>query len=268
MSDAEFEYDARKADAPYVLEHEGLRISVTPDVYEPHEDSFLLAEAARTEAFGSFIDLGCGTGLAGLSAATNAKVTEITFADLNEKALELAKENMERNKAALGKGKRVGNTEIKKGGQGQQNEAPENPKTNALPLPQQNEGYALPESKFKFIQTDLFSNLPLSYDTISFNPPYLPTAEEERLKGNINRAFDGGLFGRDVLDKFLKQFPSHLNEDGVLLLLNSSVSAEDGESGNKITRKVLEKAGFKVSVVGKKSFFFEELAVFKAKKTQ
>jgi len=200
------------------VEFSGLRLHTQPSVYVPHEDSFLLAEAARTHAKGRSLDLGCGTGIAGLSAAQNRKVKEVVFADVNLDALKLAKHNA---------------------------------KENNLKKP------------YSFVQSDLFSNLAgQKFDTISFNPPYLPTGPEEKLIGPDNAAFDGGKDGRKVLDRFLKVFDHYLAKDGLLLLLNSSVSAKDGLSGNDETKNKLEKKGFKVDVAGEQAFFFEKLVVF------
>lgn len=217
----EFEYSVRKANAPYMTEFSGLKLDVLPCVYEPHDDSFLLAEAALKHARGRVLDLGCGTGIVGgLAAGRNKAVTEVVFADVNPEALKLAEKNVRQNS-------------LKK--------------------------------LHSFVRTDLFSSLTgQKFDTICFNPPYLPTGKAEKVEGLENAAFDGGPNGRRVLDRFLAGFEAHLAKCGQLLLLNSSVSAKDGESGNKITKKKLEKAGFAVETIGKKRFFFEELVVFKA----
>ncbi len=116
----------------------------------------------------------------------------------------------------------------------------------------------------EFVKTNLFSNLTGKFDTISFNPPYLPTAEEEKIKGNLNKAFDGGLDGRLILEPFLKAVKNHLTEKGVLLLLNSSLSnsseyEDKNLDGNEETKIKLEKLGFQVKVFEERKFFFESL---------
>ena len=200
--------------------YDRITLTITPEVYDPHEDSELLADAARGHAFGDFLDLGCGSGIVGISAWKSGKVKKVFFADVSKKALSCAKEN------ALNNGLK----------------------------------------KAEFIQTDLFSSLRRKFDCIAFNPPYLPTSEEEKVQGDLNDAFDGGEDGRKTLDVFLAQFAKHLKPKGVLLLLNSSVSASGELDGNSETRKILEKKGFSVKVAGRKKFFFEELVVFKASK--
>lgn len=205
---------------PEIIEFSGLRLRTAASVYVPHEDSFLLAEAARVHAKGRILDLGCGTGIAGLAASQNSAVTEIVFADVNPDPLKLAEVNAKEN-------------DLKK--------------------------------KYSFVQTDLFAALNgQKFDTICFNPPYLPTEKAEKIEGHENAAYDGGSDGRKVLDRFLKDFDRFLAAKGQLLLLNSSVSAKDGISGNEQTRRKLEKKKFKVEEVGKQGFFFEQLVIFRA----
>ncbi len=202
-----------------VIEFSGLRLHTTASVYVPHEDSFLLAEAARAHARDRVLDLGCGTGIAGLSAAQNESVTEVVFADVNPAALTLAETNTMENKV---------------------------------------------EKPHSFVHTDLFSALDgEQFDTVCFNPPYMPTAKAEKIEGLENAAYDGGEDGRKVLDRFLDQFAAHLSPDGILLLLNSSVSAKDSVSGNEETKKKLEGKSFNVEESGRQAFFFEQLVVFR-----
>lgn len=117
------------------------------------------------------------------------------------------------------------------------------------------------ERKMKFTETDLFSAFQNEqFDVIGFNPPYLPTTPAERVHGTLNLAFDGGLSGRKITDKFLSQFEKHLAPGGVLVLLQSSLS------GIEKTVKLLEKKGFEVGKLPSKRFFFEEICVLVARK--
>ena len=110
-----------------------------------------------------------------------------------------------------------------------------------------------------FIQSDLFKGVPeKSFDAIMFNPPYLPTSDEERLEGGINVAFDGGEDGRAVLDPFLSSFDRHLRPRGTLLLIQSSLN--DMEE----TEERLSSLGYSVSIEAREAFFFETLSLFRA----
>lgn len=63
------------------------------EVYEPREDSFLLESAVSKFAFGSFLDLGTGSGIQAIAAARTPSVTEVIAVDVNPKALAAAREN-------------------------------------------------------------------------------------------------------------------------------------------------------------------------------
>lgn len=183
------------------------------EVYEPSDDSFLLAGAVKEFSSGSFLDMGCGSGIQGITAAVLPKVKEVWCVDVSDEALELAEKNALTHHVS---------------------------------------------NKIVFKKSDLFSNIERKFDCISFNPPYLPTEEEERVKGVVNRAYDGGLDGRDVIDKFLNQFPKHLEENGMLLFLQSSLC------GDAETFSLLEKQGFSYEILESKHFFFEDLKAIKA----
>ncbi|MFH0830189.1 MAG: HemK2/MTQ2 family protein methyltransferase [Candidatus Aenigmatarchaeota archaeon] len=76
-------------------------LELRQDVYEPREDSELLAEAVEQEVGKrkntSFLDMGCGTGIIAITAAkTGAKVTAV---DINQNAVELTRQNAKNNKA-------------------------------------------------------------------------------------------------------------------------------------------------------------------------
>lgn len=191
----------------------GLHLSVPDSVYQPSDDSFMLADAAAGLG-GEALEIGCGSGIVSLAAARTAK--GVLGVDVNPEAVRCARENAARN--------------------GIKNAA--------------------------FAGGDLFSAVPegKKFDAILFNPPYLPTDESERLRGPLNRAFDGGKDGRAVLDRFLSEFGAHLSPGGALLLVQSSLN------GPEKTRARLEGMGYSVETVSEKAFFFERLCVLRARK--
>ncbi len=109
-----------------------------------------------------------------------------------------------------------------------------------------------------FRESDLFSNVSGKFDAILFNPPYLPTSKEEKLEGDINKAYDGGEDGRETLERFLSEFSDYLKAGGTLYLVQSSL--------NNIESTVarLRHLGFKTEEIGGHEFFFEKLVLLKA----
>ncbi len=112
-----------------------------------------------------------------------------------------------------------------------------------------------------FRESDLFSNVSGKFDAILFNPPYLPTNDDEKMDGNINKAFDGGKDGRETLERFLSEFSGYLKENGSLYLVQSSLNNID----STIAR--LRHLGFRVETLGKHEFFFEKLILIKASRS-
>jgi release factor glutamine methyltransferase len=73
-----------------------LRIATCETVYQPSEDSFLLATYASSLS-GKILDLGTGTGIAALSAAAAARRNDVVGLDINPQAVGCAKANAELN---------------------------------------------------------------------------------------------------------------------------------------------------------------------------
>ncbi|MEO2151546.1 MAG: HemK2/MTQ2 family protein methyltransferase [Thermococcus sp.] len=69
----------------------GIRIELHPDVYEPAEDTFLLAETLEVKPGEIALDVGTGTGIIALLMARKAK--RVLGVDVNPKAVELARKN-------------------------------------------------------------------------------------------------------------------------------------------------------------------------------
>jgi len=107
------------------------------------------------------------------------------------------------------------------------------------------------------VEVDLFRGIKGRFDLILFNPPYLPTTEEDRIEGWLNFAFDGGATGRDTINLFLEGLSDHLSPKGRALLLISSLS------GLREVNDKAQKESLKVQVVAKEKYFFEELMVIR-----
>jgi release factor glutamine methyltransferase len=111
--------------------------------------------------------------------------------------------------------------------------------------------------KMLFIQGDLFSPIRTrkQYDLILFNAPYLPTEKDEE-NSWIGRAWSGGAVGRDVVDRFISEAPTYLNQRGRLLLMQSTLSNVDE------TLKKLQQQDLEAEVVAKRDLpFFESIVL-------
>ena len=100
--------------------------------------------------------------------------------------------------------------------------------------------------KIEFKVSNLFDGLGCrKFDWIIFNPPYLPSegAADET-------SWVGGEYGYELLLRFLDEAFKHLNLDGGILLVYSSLSGMDLAKIGK---------GYKVVVLEEKPLFFESL---------
>ncbi|MFH1310823.1 MAG: methyltransferase [Nanoarchaeota archaeon] len=93
--------------------------------------------------------------------------------------------------------------------------------------------------------------VPLQYDVIAFNPPYLP--EDKREPRDSRKNTTGGKRGNEIIIEFLNQAKNHLNKNGILLLVVSSLAEEID----------FNKLGYKFKKISEKKFFFETISVLK-----
>lgn len=84
------------------------------------------------------------------------------------------------------------------------------------------------------------------FDVISANPPYVPSPSPDLPQRGPSRAWEAGPDGRAVLDQICDSAARHLNPDGVLFLVQSSINGTDR------TIHRLQQTGFgEVSVAGR-----------------
>jgi release factor glutamine methyltransferase len=76
--------------------YRGYVLDVFPGVYEPCDDSYLLADTLRVRKGDRVLDMGTGCGLQGLIASSKAK--GVTSSDISKKALKCASHNAQRNR--------------------------------------------------------------------------------------------------------------------------------------------------------------------------
>ena len=188
-------------------------INTDDNVYEPAEDSYLLADNLEIKSGQSVLEIGTGSGIVAMYAS---RLTDsITVTDINSDACLLADRNFKDNN--------IGNIEILFG------------------------------NLFEPVKTRKF-------DVILFNTPYLPTEEDEVIDDTINYAFDGGLNGRKVIDVFLDEVGNHLNDGGIVQMIQSSLS------GNRETLDKFDELGFIAEIKASEHFFFEDIVLINAYK--
>ena len=171
-------------------------------VYQPAEDSGLLAEAAVEEARGRVLEVGTGSGWVAQQIAEERGLDAVG-SDLNPHAAQQARE---------------------RGVDG--------------------------------VVADLLAPFRANaFDTVCFNPPYLPTDPDNEWDDWMEHALSGGESGRELIDPFLDDVGRVLAPDGVVLLLVSSLTGYEEVLGTA------EDAGFTAEPVVEESFPFETLTV-------
>ena len=98
-------------------------------------------------------------------------------------------------------------------------------------------------------ETDVYSATTGKFDTILFNLPYLPVDEE----GLLAKSWSGGPDGLGPLPELLKGAPEHLNKDGRVVVVISSLM------DTQALWDLLEP--YEVKSIGELKLFFEKLVV-------
>ena len=108
---------------------------------------------------------------------------------------------------------------------------------------------------FSTIKSNLFLNIKEKFDLIAFNPPYLPKDKREDNESAL--ATTGGKKGDEIIVNFLKDAKKHLNKNGIILLVVSSLTPKER------ILKILEKNSLSYQIISSQKFFFEELQIWK-----
>ena len=173
--------------------------SVKMEIYEPAEDSFLLAQQVKYFVKKNnpkkILDMGAGSGIQTEACIDGGlKERNLTLVDINPLAVKLLETKF---------------------------------------------------SKAKIIESDLFKEVKGKFNLIIFNPPYLPESKHDK-----ERDTTGGKTGSEVINSFLHQAKPHIEKNGKILLLTSSLT------------KNIDWNNFKKNLLSEKKIFYEELYVW------
>jgi len=108
----------------------------------------------------------------------------------------------------------------------------------------------------EFVESDLFDNIKGKFDLICFNPPYLP--KEKHVK---DKALVSGKRGYDTTIRFLNSVGNYLKQEGIILLINSSLTSL------AVIEENIKKNLFNFKILEKKHVFFEDILVYKIEKS-
>ena len=171
-------------------------------VYQPAEDSGLLAEAAVSRARGLTLEVGTGSGWVAERLLAETDCT-VVASDINPHACRQARDR----------------------------------------------GLAV-------VRADLLGPFRSdSFETILFNPPYLPTDPDNDWDDWMEQALSGGTTGRKLIAPFLADAPRVLASGGRVLLLVSSLTGFDA------VLELAAEAGCEAETVREESFPFETLSI-------
>ena len=179
--------------AAYILgrkEFRGLMFSVNPHVLVPRPDTETLVEKAldcidsiAAQGNISLLDLCTGSGAVAISLKSERPFLSVSASDISAGALETA---------AL----------------------------NAARL--LDEGLSAKGPPVRFMQSDIFNNIPGKFDIIVSNPPYIPSGEipalAPELRWEPRLALDGGGDGLSLIREIISRSPERLLPGGLLLL--------------------------------------------------
>jgi len=104
------------------------------------------------------------------------------------------------------------------------------------------------------VHSDLFNSLIGKFDTIIFNPPYLPEDPMESAESAL--ATTGGKQGYELLERFIRHAPKFLKRNGRIIVAFSSLTDKE-----KI-EKIITESNLLFVELAKQKVSFEELYVY------
>ena len=209
-------------------------------IYDPQEDSFLLAKYVDKFSKGKVLDLGTGSGIQSEIALRHTK--DVLAVDIDKESINFVKKKKIKSEYS----NLFSNV----------NEKFDLIIFNPPYLPEEEledkeSINFIKKKKIKTLISDLFSKINEKFDLIIFNPPYLP--EEELEDKESKKITTGGKYGYEILERFFSQVNKYLNKDGKILIVFSSLTNK-----NKID-KIIRQNNFKFKLLEEQKMFFEKL---------
>lgn len=201
-------------------------------IYEPQEDSYMLLDQVKKFAKGKVLDMGTGSGILAFGALKKAKW--VLALDINPNAVEFV-ENLtitQKIKNLLARD------------------------SNLFSF-LENNFVDFSKGKFTF---KFYKNKNTKFDTIIFNPPYLP--RDSRDEEDVDLYVSGGKHGYEIIADFLGQINHYLETDGRVLMVFSSLTKKD-----KIDQ-ILENNLLEHELVDTRKIPWEELYCYKITKSK
>ena len=220
-----------------------LQIPRIDDVYYPSDDSYLVIDYLDSPEFEELIinlsdskkdvkilDMGCGTGILGfcttykLISSGIFDTVRLTYADINQKAIEVTKFMMNENLALLNNMNHFGSDSV----------------------------------TFNYHVSNLFAEIPSQqFDIILFNPPYLPQDEEIMNPKPIDQALYGGPEGISVLSTFFSKTKLFMTAGSHIFFITSTLGAL-----HKLLPHISQE--YTVTFLQNIHMFFEDFGLFHA----
>jgi release factor glutamine methyltransferase len=119
---------------------------------------------------------------------------------------------------------------------------------------------AAKERGVEVMRADLLDGTRGPFDLVIFNPPYLPTRDDEKIDDWFEYALDGGPDGRAVINRFANDVGRVLAPGGRVLLLISSLT------GVEKVVEIFESLAYRVEILAKRRVYDEDIIVIKCSK--
>ncbi|MEA3429801.1 MAG: methyltransferase domain-containing protein [Nanoarchaeota archaeon] len=203
------------------------------ELYQPQEDTYLILEQVQKLSRGKVLEMGTGTGILAFEAQKNAKW--VVALDINPDAVKF-----------------VGNLRILK-------------KIKNMLVRDSNlfsflkNNFVDYDKKRKQFKLTFDNKKNTKFDTIIFNPPYLPMHKGE--EQSVDLYVSGGKYGYEIVEDFLNDVNEYLEPEGNVFLVFSSLTKQ------KKVEEIINNNLLEFEQLSSKKVFFEELYCYRIYKS-